>query len=168
MYPCVVCTKFSGGVFISIYACLLRSNYNCYNRTKRGPLKFGPIFQQLFCSYFLFKWHWTYMYSNAETGYYTLRECLALFPFLLCAFSRYFRQNKHMYVINVIVKTKIVKCTHNIMVFTIMCISILTHTSNAKCFRNVTLINIWGLVVIIVPFRGYGRLSFPLGSWVSL
>ena len=37
--------------------------------------------------------------------------------------------------------------------------SILTHTSNAKCFRNVTLINIGGLAVIIVPFRGYGRHS---------
>ena len=37
--------------------------------------------------------------------------------------------------------------------------SILTHTANAKCFRNVTLINIRGLVVIIVPFRGYGRIS---------
>ena len=36
---------------------------------------------------------------------------------------------------------------------------ILSHTSNAKCFRNVTLINIRGLAVIIVPFRGYGRLS---------
>ena len=36
---------------------------------------------------------------------------------------------------------------------------ILTHISNAKCFRNVTLINKRGLAVIIVPFRGYGRLS---------
>ena len=33
---------------------------------------------------------------------------------------------------------------------------ILTHTSNAKCFRNVTLINIRGLAEIIVPVRGYG------------
>ena len=32
---------------------------------------------------------------------------------------------------------------------------ILTHTSNAKCFRNVTLINIRGLAEIIVPVRGY-------------
>ena len=37
--------------------------------------------------------------------------------------------------------------------------NILTHTSNAKRFRNVTLIDIRGLAVIIVPFRGYGRLS---------
>ena len=37
--------------------------------------------------------------------------------------------------------------------------TILTHTSNAKCFRNVTLINIRGLAVITVPFRGYDRLS---------
>ena len=36
---------------------------------------------------------------------------------------------------------------------------ILTHTSNAKCFRNLTLINIRGLAEIIVPFRGYGRYS---------
>ena len=36
---------------------------------------------------------------------------------------------------------------------------ILTHTYKAKCFRNVTLINIRGLAVIIVPFRGYCRLS---------
>ena len=34
-----------------------------------------------------------------------------------------------------------------------------THTSNAKCFRNVTLINIRGFLVIIVPVIGYGRLS---------
>ena len=39
------------------------------------------------------------------------------------------------------------------------CKSILTHTSNAKCFRNVTLINIQGLAEIIVPVRGYGRHS---------
>ena len=37
--------------------------------------------------------------------------------------------------------------------------NILTHTSNAKCFRNVTLINIRGLAEIIVPARGYGRHS---------
>ena len=37
--------------------------------------------------------------------------------------------------------------------------NILTHTSNAKCFRNVTKINIRGLALIIVPFRGYDRLS---------
>ena len=36
---------------------------------------------------------------------------------------------------------------------------ILTHTSNAKCFGNVTLINIRGLAEIIVPVRGYGRHS---------
>ena len=36
---------------------------------------------------------------------------------------------------------------------------ILTHTSNAKSFRNVTLINIRGLAEIIVPVRGYGRHS---------
>ena len=36
---------------------------------------------------------------------------------------------------------------------------ILTHTSNAKFFRNVTLINIQGIAEIIVPFRGYGRNS---------
>ena len=34
---------------------------------------------------------------------------------------------------------------------------ILTHTFNAKCFRNVTLINIRGFAEIIVPVRGYGR-----------
>ena len=34
---------------------------------------------------------------------------------------------------------------------------ILPHTSNAKCFRNVTLINIRGLAEIIVPVRGYDR-----------
>ena len=32
---------------------------------------------------------------------------------------------------------------------------ILTHTSNAKCFRNVTLINIRGLAKIIVPVRRF-------------
>ena len=32
---------------------------------------------------------------------------------------------------------------------------ILTHTSNAKCFRNVTLINIQCFAEIIVPARGY-------------
>ena len=37
--------------------------------------------------------------------------------------------------------------------------TIMTHTSNAKCFRNVTLINIRGLAKIIVPFRGYDRHS---------
>ena len=37
--------------------------------------------------------------------------------------------------------------------------NILTHTSNAKCFRNVTLINIRGLAEIIVSVRGYGRHS---------
>ena len=36
---------------------------------------------------------------------------------------------------------------------------ILTHTSNAKCFRNVTLINMQGLAEIIVPLRSYGRHS---------
>ena len=36
---------------------------------------------------------------------------------------------------------------------------ILTHTSNAKCFISVTLINIRGIAVIIVPLRGYGRFS---------
>ena len=36
---------------------------------------------------------------------------------------------------------------------------ILTHTSNAKYFRNVTLINTRGLAEIIVPFTGYGRHS---------
>ena len=34
---------------------------------------------------------------------------------------------------------------------------ILTQTSNAKCFRNVTYIR--GLAEIIVPIRGYGRHS---------
>ena len=33
------------------------------------------------------------------------------------------------------------------------------HTSNAKCFRKLTLINVRGLAEIIVPFRGYGRHS---------
>ena len=37
--------------------------------------------------------------------------------------------------------------------------NILTHTSNAKCFWYVTLINIGGLAEIIVPFMGYGRHS---------
>ena len=37
--------------------------------------------------------------------------------------------------------------------------NILTHTSNAKCFRNVTLINMRGLAKNIVPVRGYGRHS---------
>ena len=37
--------------------------------------------------------------------------------------------------------------------------NILTHTSNAKCFRNVTLINIRVLAEIIVPVRGYDRHS---------
>ena len=37
--------------------------------------------------------------------------------------------------------------------------NILTHTSNAKFIRNVTLINIRGPAEIIVPFRGYGRRS---------
>ena len=32
-----------------------------------------------------------------------------------------------------------------------------THTSNTKCFRNVTLINKRLLAEIIVPIRGYGR-----------
>ena len=41
----------------------------------------------------------------------------------------------------------------------IIFISILTHTSNAKCFRNVTLINIRGLTEIIVPVRDYDRHS---------
>ena len=41
----------------------------------------------------------------------------------------------------------------------VMTVTILTYTSNAKCFRNVTLINIRGLAVIIVPFRGHGRFS---------
>ena len=36
---------------------------------------------------------------------------------------------------------------------------IVTHTSNAKCFRNVTLINIRGLAEIIVLVKGYGRHS---------
>ena len=34
---------------------------------------------------------------------------------------------------------------------------ILTHTSNAKFFRKITLINKRGLAEIIVPIRGYGR-----------
>ena len=37
--------------------------------------------------------------------------------------------------------------------------NILTHTSNAKCFKNVILINIRGLDEIIVPVRGYGNHS---------
>ena len=37
--------------------------------------------------------------------------------------------------------------------------NVLTHTSNAKCFRSVTLINIRGLADIIVPVRCYGRHS---------
>ena len=36
---------------------------------------------------------------------------------------------------------------------------ILTHTFNAKCFRNITLIYIRGLAEIIVPFKVYGRHS---------
>ena len=36
---------------------------------------------------------------------------------------------------------------------------ILTHTSNAKCFRRIILINKQGLAEIIVSFRGYGRHS---------
>ena len=40
---------------------------------------------------------------------------------------------------------------------------ILTHTSNAKCFRNATLINIRGIAEIIVPFSGYGRHSSNQG-----
>ena len=36
---------------------------------------------------------------------------------------------------------------------------ILTLTSNAKCFRNETLINFRGIAEIIVPVRGYGRHS---------
>ena len=36
---------------------------------------------------------------------------------------------------------------------------ILTHTSNAKCFRRIILINKRGLAEIIIPFRGYGRHS---------
>ena len=36
---------------------------------------------------------------------------------------------------------------------------ILTHTSNAKCFRKVALLNIRGLAEIIELVRGYGRLS---------
>ena len=38
-------------------------------------------------------------------------------------------------------------------------LNILTHTSIAKYFRNVTLINTRGLAEIIVPFTGYGRHS---------
>ena len=38
-------------------------------------------------------------------------------------------------------------------------VTILTHTSNAKCFRDVTLINIGGFAEIIVLARGYGRHS---------
>ena len=45
------------------------------------------------------------------------------------------------------------------LVFYVLCPTKLTHTSNAKCFRNVTLIKTRGLAVISVPFRGYGRLS---------
>ena len=37
--------------------------------------------------------------------------------------------------------------------------TILTHTSNAKCFRNIIFITIGGIVEIIVPFNGYGRHS---------
>ena len=37
--------------------------------------------------------------------------------------------------------------------------TILTHTSNAKCFRSVILMNIRGLAEIIVSVRGYGRHS---------
>ena len=37
--------------------------------------------------------------------------------------------------------------------------NILTHTSNAKCFRNVTLITIRVLAEIIVPVSGYDRHS---------
>ena len=36
---------------------------------------------------------------------------------------------------------------------------ILTNTSNAKCFRNVTLIYVQGLAEIIVQVGGYGRHS---------
>ena len=36
---------------------------------------------------------------------------------------------------------------------------ILTHTSKAKFFMSVTLINIQGLAEIFVPVRGYGRHS---------
>ena len=43
-------------------------------------------------------------------------------------------------------------------VFIVLKVNILIHTSNAKCFKNITLINIRGLAVIIVPIRGYGRL----------
>ena len=39
------------------------------------------------------------------------------------------------------------------------CLTILTHTSNAKCFRNVTLNNIRGLAEIAVSVGGYGRHS---------
>ena len=40
-----------------------------------------------------------------------------------------------------------------------LAINILTHSSNAKCFRNATFINIRGLAKIVLSFRGYGRHS---------
>ena len=54
-------------------------------------------------------------------------------------------------VLNIIVQLRRFVCEHTAY--------ILTHTSNAKCFGNVTLINIRGLAEIIVPVRGYGRHS---------
>ena len=59
--------------------------------------------------------------------------------------------------------TKIPRMRSEISLFIVDAIlaekDILPHTSNAKCFRNVTLINIRGLAEIIVPFMGYGRHS---------
>ena len=46
---------------------------------------------------------------------------------------------------------------HTLDLFDKLVSPILIHTSNAKCFRNVSLINIRGLADIIVPVRGYGR-----------
>ena len=49
----------------------------------------------------------------------------------------------------------LVKQSHRFVLFE----SSLTHTYNAKIFRRIIAINKRGLAEIIVPFRGYGRLS---------
>ena len=63
-------------------------------------------------------------------------------------------------------KTSCIKIDNALVTFKpLVSLCILTHASNAKCFRNVTLINIRGLAVITVPFRGYDRNS---PNWVVI
>ena len=90
-------------------------------------------------------------------GRYSLNKISFVRP--TCEYANIVWDNCTQYETNAIARIQIETASIVTGATRLVYLDILTHTSNAKCFRNVILINRRGLVVIIVPFRGYGRLS---------